>query len=111
MTGHPPAQTVQLLVLDRIDPAQNMARYYVLSIEPAFFDQVALVREWGRSGKPGGRRIELHASIHNARVALETWLKRKMTRGYRPRSGRQNAETEERSTERRQLAPPASFCP
>jgi predicted DNA-binding WGR domain protein len=77
-----------ILVLDRIDPAQNMARYYVLSIEPALFDQVALVREWGRSGKPGGRRIELHANSRKARVALEAWLSRKMKRGYQHRTAK-----------------------
>jgi predicted DNA-binding WGR domain protein len=86
MTGYPSDQSVQLLVLDRVDAAENMARYYVLSVEPALFDQVALVREWGRLGKPGGRRIELHANDRNARVALEAWLLRKMKRGYRFRT-------------------------
>jgi bifunctional non-homologous end joining protein LigD len=35
----------QLAVLNRIDPARNMARYYVLSLEPALFDQFSLVRK------------------------------------------------------------------
>jgi predicted DNA-binding WGR domain protein len=77
---------VQLLVLDRLDLAQNMARYYVLSVEPALFDQVALVREWGRLGKLGGRRIEIHDNNQNAGVALEAWLSRKLKRGYQVRS-------------------------
>jgi predicted DNA-binding WGR domain protein len=86
MSGHFPEQTVQLLVLERVDATQNMARYYVLSIEPALFEEAALVREWGRVGKRGGRRIELHTSRQNARVALEAWLCRKMKRGYLLRS-------------------------
>jgi predicted DNA-binding WGR domain protein len=81
-------QHVQLLVLDRIDHTRNMARYYVLAIEPTLFDQVSLVREWGRIGKPGGRRIELHLSHSAARTALDIWLLRKTRRGYQLRTGR-----------------------
>lgn len=40
-----PPQHVQLLVLERRDPARNMARFYVLTIEPTLFGDVALVRE------------------------------------------------------------------
>jgi predicted DNA-binding WGR domain protein len=76
------AQNVQLVVLDRIDDAQNMARYYVLSIEPTLFDEISLVREWSRIGKSGGRRIELHQSYREARIALNVWLSRKRRRGY-----------------------------
>jgi predicted DNA-binding WGR domain protein len=81
-----PAQNVQLVVLDRIDPARNMGRYYVLSIEPTLFDESSLVREWGRMGKPGRRRIELHRDDNNARIALGAWLARKVRRGYKGRS-------------------------
>ena len=74
--------TVQLLVLDRIDATCNMSRYYVLSIEPTMFEDVALVREWGRTGTAGRRRIDLHADAGAARTALDSWLKRKVKRGY-----------------------------
>jgi hypothetical protein len=36
--------TVPFVILDRHDPARNMARYYVLSIEPSLFGDTALVR-------------------------------------------------------------------
>src|SRR5579872_7574487 len=88
MSDLPLRPHVQLIVLDRIDDAQNMARYYVLSVEPTLFDQVSLVREWGRIGKPGGRRIELHLSHSAARTALDIWLLRKTRRGYQLRTGR-----------------------
>ena len=45
--------TIQYLVLDRCDPTCNMARYYVLSIEPSLFGDATLIREWGRIGRPG----------------------------------------------------------
>jgi predicted DNA-binding WGR domain protein len=78
-------QKVQLLVLDRVDQTQNMARYYVLSIEPTLFEEASLVREWGRIGKRGGRRVELHLDTIAARLALESWFARKVKRGYRQR--------------------------
>ena len=43
--------TIQYLVLDRCDPTCNMARYYVLSIEPSLFGDATLIREWGRIGR------------------------------------------------------------
>ena len=52
--------TIQYLVLHRCDPSCNMARYYVLSIEPSLFGDATLIREWGRIGRPGQRRIELY---------------------------------------------------
>jgi predicted DNA-binding WGR domain protein len=79
--------TIQYLVLDRCDPTCNMARYYVLSIEPSLFGDTTLIREWGRIGQPGQRRIELYESRTDAVEALETWLQRKRRRGYLLRSG------------------------
>jgi predicted DNA-binding WGR domain protein len=62
-----------------------MARYYVLSIEPTLFDDSSLVREWGRIGRRGRRRIELYRDHDNARIALSAWLARKVRRGYKTR--------------------------
>ena len=78
--SHP--RRVQVVVLERLDAEKRMSRYYVLSVEPSLFREAALVREWGRVGRVGGRRIELHASVQVARVELEKWLIRKRRRGY-----------------------------
>lgn len=59
------------LVLDRSDPAQNMARFYVLAIEPTLFGDVALVREWGRRGCSGRRRLDLYGDQETAAEALQ----------------------------------------
>lgn len=75
-------EAVQLLVLERVDDAQNMARYYVLSVEPTLFGDPAMVREWGRIGTSGRRRIDLFPERMDARVALSTWLRRKLKKGY-----------------------------
>lgn len=78
----PPRLAVQLLVLDRVNESRNMARYYVLSVEPTLLGDAALVREWGRMGHAGRRRIDLYATAAEARQALSTWLERKLRRGY-----------------------------
>src|SRR5690349_8964657 len=74
--------TVQYLVLERRDPARNMARFYVLTIEPTLFGDTALVREWGRLGGRGRRRLDLFDGHVQAVEALESWLRRKTLRGY-----------------------------
>ena len=78
-----PSQRIQLLVLERRDPARNMARFYVLTIEPTLFGDAALVREWGRLGTQGRRRLDLFRENAIASASLETWLARKIRRGYR----------------------------
>jgi predicted DNA-binding WGR domain protein len=80
-----PSDTVPFVILDRHDPARNMARYYVLSIEPSLFGDTALVRQWGRLGRNGRRRIELFRERAHAIETLEDWFARKIRRGYVPR--------------------------
>lgn len=74
---------LQMLVLDRTEPEHNMARFYVLSIEPTLFGDAALVREWGRWRRTGRRRLDLYGDVSQAAEALEDWLVRKTRRGYR----------------------------
>jgi predicted DNA-binding WGR domain protein len=77
---------LNMLVLERVDRTKNMARYYVLSVEPTLFAEWALVRRWGRLGGAGRTRIDLHASPPLAQIALNTWLERKRRHGYRLRA-------------------------
>ena len=81
--GTCPINTIQYLVLDRCDPTCNMARYYVLSIEPSLFGDTSLIRQWGRIGKPGQTRIELYETQSKGRgsprylapAKAPTWLR------------------------------------
>jgi predicted DNA-binding WGR domain protein len=50
-------ETVSYIVLERRDPTRNMARYYVLSLEPSLFGDTALVRQWGRLGHASRQRM------------------------------------------------------
>jgi predicted DNA-binding WGR domain protein len=47
------------LVLNRVDAARNMARFYAMSIEPTLFGGRSLVRNSGRTGTRGRYKIEL----------------------------------------------------
>jgi predicted DNA-binding WGR domain protein len=77
---------LQVLVLEWVDRAKNMARFYVLSIEPTLFEDLALVRRWGRIGSTGRERIDLQPSGPVAQIALNKWLDRKRRRGYKLRA-------------------------
>src|ERR1700735_4880470 len=76
------------LVLERVDPARNIARYYVLSIEQTLFAEHTLIRRWGRIGCLGRERLQFfrNEDAPRAQVKLEKWLTRKRKRGYARRS-------------------------
>lgn len=61
-----------------------MARFYLLSVEPALLAGAALLRQWGRIGTRGRTRVELFASEADARQALMRLAAAKTRRGYRP---------------------------
>ncbi|GLS20215.1 hypothetical protein GCM10007874_32320 [Labrys miyagiensis] len=75
-------ENLSFLVLERREEACNIARYYVLSVEPSLFGDASLVREWGRIGSRGRRLIELHGTTQLAAEALDRWLARKKRRKY-----------------------------
>ena len=78
-------EKLQMLVLERRDEGCNVVRFYVLAIEPTLFGDTALIREWGRIGANGRRRLDLHADQAAAAESLNAWLTRKVARGYRLR--------------------------
>jgi hypothetical protein len=43
---------LNVLALERVDRTKNMARYYVLSVEPTLFAESSLVRRWAGSAAP-----------------------------------------------------------
>lgn len=69
--------------LRRIDPARNMARFYVLSLQPTLFGETSLVRNWGRIGTRGREKADVFASVDEAETAFSKLAARKHKRGYR----------------------------
>lgn len=68
--------------LHRIDPAENMHRYYRIALAPDLFGGCALVREWGRIGLSCRREIELYGSEGAAQDRLLVIARQKRGRGY-----------------------------
>lgn len=72
------------MILTRIDPARNMARYYQIDIEPDLFGGSVLVRRWGRIGQLGQERRDWFAEDKEASLERANWRKAKAIRGYIP---------------------------
>ena len=68
--------------LRRVDPKQNMYRFYAVTVEPTLFNEWAVVRRWGRIGTAGSTRVELHESMGEAINAVEQVNRSKLRRGY-----------------------------
>lgn len=76
-----PKTTCQLY-LERTDPGRNMARFYRLSLETDLFEEVCVVRSWGRIGKTGRTKIEAFADEISALRQLLKLAGSKRSRGY-----------------------------
>ncbi|MCM2500838.1 WGR domain-containing protein [Neorhizobium galegae] len=77
--------TSEPLLLTRRDPTRNMARFYVLNVEPDLFNGAALTRNWGRIGTKGRFRIDLFESRQEAERRFLALVSSKVKRGYRQR--------------------------
>lgn len=73
----------QPLHLQRIDPAQNMRRFYALAIQPTLFGGASVVRHWGRIGTSGQSMMQTFDHIEDAGKALERLERSKRRKGYR----------------------------
>ena len=71
------------LVLYRVDPKEDVARFYALMIERDLFGQTVLVRRWGRIGGRGRERAEGHADEGEAEKTMDQIVAAKRRRGDR----------------------------
>src|SRR3954454_11907186 len=87
----PPARPVQLPLfadaasLIRVRPEQNEWRFYRMEVWPDLFGRALLVRQWGRIGTEGHRRLDPHPDPGAALTALARLAQRKRRRGYQDR--------------------------
>jgi predicted DNA-binding WGR domain protein len=77
------AETASLV---RIRPELNEWRYYRMAVWPDLFGRALLVRQWGRIGTEGRRRLDPHPDPGAAINALAALLRAKRRRGYQDRS-------------------------
>ncbi len=68
--------------LERIDPAQNMARFYQLSVQPTLFGEQSVVRCWGRIGTRGRSMMVTYATEGDAVKAYKALVRSKVAKGY-----------------------------
>ena len=68
--------------LRRVDPAQNMRRFYSLSIQPTLFGGASLIRDWGRIGTRGQTMMETFDIADDADLAFDRLERSKRRRGY-----------------------------
>ncbi|WP_293798881.1 WGR domain-containing protein [uncultured Bosea sp.] len=73
--------------LYRIDRGRNMQRFYSLSTSPTLFGGTSLVREWGRIGSIGRRRVDLFETTAEAEAAQDEIVRTKRARGYQSDRG------------------------
>ncbi|MGA9265909.1 MAG: WGR domain-containing protein [Rhodomicrobium sp.] len=71
-----------MIHLTRTDPTRNMARFYVLDIQPTLFGEWALLKEWGRIGSAGRLVSCRFASEREAALAMAEHLEAKLRKGY-----------------------------
>ncbi|MFG1316391.1 WGR domain-containing protein [Xanthobacter autotrophicus] len=69
--------------LRRIDPAQNMRRFYALAIQPTLFGGASVIRNWGRIGSNGQAMMQTFDRPDEADDALIRLERSKRRRGYR----------------------------
>jgi predicted DNA-binding WGR domain protein len=72
-----------MLKLHRRDPARNMARFYTVRLHRDLLGGWSVIREWGRIGRAGRVRIDLHSELDPAKAAAERLGHVKRRRGYR----------------------------
>jgi predicted DNA-binding WGR domain protein len=71
--------------LVRVCPEQNQWRFYRMEVCPDLFGQALLMRQWGRIGTEGRRRLDPHPDAGAALNALARLADRKRSRGYADR--------------------------
>ncbi len=69
--------------LRRIDPTQNMRRFYMLAIQPTLFGGASVIRNWGRIGTSGQSMMDTYDSPDEAETASMRLERSKRKRGYR----------------------------
>jgi len=68
--------------LARIRPEINEWRFYRLEVWPDLFGRALLMRQWGRIGTEGRRRLDPYPDAGAAINALAAILRSKRKRGY-----------------------------
>ena len=72
------------MMLRRVDPTRNMSRFWSARLQPSLFEEVLLVRNWGRIGSRGQERSYWFSTGQAALAAFNKITVAKCRRGYAP---------------------------
>ncbi len=76
----------EMASLIRVRPEWNEWRFYRMEVWPDLFGRALLVRQWGRIGTEGRRRLDPHPDPGAALNALACLAQQKRRRGYQDRA-------------------------
>jgi len=68
--------------MKRVDPEQNMDRFYFVELTQDMFGDHGVHRQWGRRGTNGRHRFDWYASASEAESAVSKLVREKLARGY-----------------------------
>ena len=68
--------------LARVDPDENLWRFYRIEVWPSLLGGALLMRQWGRIGTEGHRRLDFYPDTGAALNALAALVRAKRRRGY-----------------------------
>jgi len=71
--------------MTRVDPTQNMARFYEIDIQPGLFGDISVTRHWGRIGAAGQSTRNWFQDEGTAASSAEKIRDQKVRRGYTSR--------------------------
>ena len=66
-----------------IEPEADRRRFYDLCWQPTLFGEGALVRTWGRLGRPGTTRASFYHDRDQALREIRQTIRRRLQHGYR----------------------------
>jgi predicted DNA-binding WGR domain protein len=69
--------------LRKINPAENLNRFYLIDTRRDLFGNACVLREWGRAGQAGTVRVDHYPTDADAGAALLRLHQSKTSRGYR----------------------------
>ena len=70
------------MMLRRVDPARNMSRFWSARLQPSLYEEIVLVRNWGRIGSWGQERSYWFSTRQAALGAFNKITAAKCRGGY-----------------------------
>ena len=82
MRNHCQPQATAIL-LHRLNPEANEARFYLIQVGPSLVDRYAVLRIWGRIGGQQRQMANPCLSAEEARALARRIVRKRLRRGYR----------------------------